>query len=273
METLSSDFAKDIKIIISAMDNKAEIPPPEPVNPYPPHVPYAPAELLEKEKEKEKEKQKESDIQEDNEYVDEESLEETSKEIEMKKEIEAYKKQEEREIEKEIEKENNLNEKIERNCKNINKAIRNKAIEIMEKEFELENLNKERDLLRKKRVLMEDVKEYKKIKAKIMEEQKIRDDCQPYEEEEEEDDAYERERIKRDVFRFQKALEIRAYEKKLEQIKTKVKKTEKELAKEENSIELKKAQHIEYQEQMKKEIEEEDAGKWPGEPRWGMLYL
>lgn len=268
METPSSEGVKDIRIIIESMENRPEIPPPDPAYPYPRHVPYAPAELLNKEKEKEKQKE-ESEEKEEEEEDEMESLEETSKEIALRKEIEAYEREEMKEIQKEIE----IDRKLDKNYEKANKAVRDKAIEIADKEFELEILKKERALLRKKREFVIDMKSYKKDKDHMTALQKLHDDCKPYEEEEEEDEEYEKERIKREVFRYEKALEINAIEKKLKKQKKECLAKEKELAKEKNAIELEKAKYFEYQEQRKKEIEEEDAGKWPGEPRWGMLYL
>jgi hypothetical protein len=266
MEAPSTDFAKDIKVIIDTMEKKPEIPPPEPVNPYPPHVPYAPAELLEKNEESCEKSEKSSEESEES----EESLEETSKEIELHEAEEAYRIEAEREIKKEFALDNKILKKYEK----VNKAIRNKAIEIADKEFELNILKKKHALLRKKRNLLDETKEYRKVKGKMSALQKLHDNCQLLreEEEEEEDEAYEEERIKREVFRFQKALEIRACEKKAEKKKGELVKKQKELAKEENDIALEQAKYFEFMETRKKEIAEEDAGKWPGEPRWAMLY-
>lgn len=270
-ESLEINFEnKDIK--------KPEDIPPEVNNVYPPHKPYAPDGLLKKmENEIEKKKKEE----EEQEYDDEEEeLEDGSAEIEKKQaEKDAEKEEElnfERELSREIEeneREKKMEKRIQKAYDDANEKVFNKNIEIMDAEFNLEILNRERNLLRRKRGLIEAAKDLRKKKLEKVKLEKEIEACELIEEEEQEDEIIEQERIERSVQHYKKALEINAMEKKIARSEAEIKKLKQEAIQEEIELGRKQADYAKYQALREKEVAEEKSGKWPGEPRWGMLYL
>ena len=249
--------------------------PPEPIYPYPPHQPYAPPELLKQNEKPEKleeleEPEEHEEPEEPKEHEEPEEPEETSKELEKKKFEENF----ERELSIEIEnmEDERAKKKIEEQYEKISNLIKKKNIEHLDIHFDCEIIGEEIDFLRKKRNVLDAIEELRKKKKEMKKLRRERDACEPLEEEEEEDEAYEKERNKRDVFRYQKALEIRTIEKKIEKQKNLIRKMEDEANDLGNEINQRKADYIKFQQERKKEIEEEEQGKWPGEPRWGHLY-